>query len=128
MKAVQARNIMRLYNHCQLTWKKNNSKNKLGYYQQIKVKNFVIGPEEVVNSGKAVKVRVEFDYQVLLKPGVKWLNPQGEVIDNTVKRMYSVVTVICEKEPYTPDLNGTWGVNPISFMKMKEVDVQRKTT
>jgi hypothetical protein len=123
MKAVQSRNIIRLYSHCQITWKSNNSKNKLGYYQQIKVTNFDVGELEVINTGKAVKVRVEFDYQVLLKPGVKWLDRKGNVIDNTPKRMFSLVNVICEKAPFTPDLKGTWGVNPISFMKMKDVDV-----
>ncbi len=126
MYAVQSRNIIRLYKHCQITWKSNNTKNRLAFFQQIKVKNFEIVGTEVIKNGEAIRVRVEYDYQVLLKPGVKWLNPKGKVIDNSLKRMYSIVSVICEKEPYTPDLKGTWGVNPISFMKMKEVDVQRK--
>ena len=128
LKAVQARNIIRLYSHCQLTWKKNNTKNKLAYYQQIKISNYEIGEVEKIKNGEALKIRVDFDFKVLLKPGVKWMNWKGEVIDNTPKRMYSIVTLICEKAPYTPDLKGKWGVNPISFMKMKDVDVQRKKT
>jgi hypothetical protein len=113
MKAVQTRNIMRLYSHCQLTWKKNNSKNRLAFYQQIKVSNFEIKESEFTNgTGTAIKARVEYDYRALESK-------------SKVKRMYSIVMLICEKEPYTPDVKGKWGVNPISFMKMKEVDVQQ---
>ena len=127
LRAVQARNMIRLYSHCQLTWKKNNTKNKLVWFQQGKFTNVEIGAVEQINSeGVAVKIYVEFDYQVLLKPGVKWLNRKGEVIDNTPKRMFCTPTLICEKAPFTPDIKGKWGVNPISFMRLKEVDVQQR--
>ena len=82
LKAAQARHIPRMYSHCQLTWKKNNTKNKLAFYQNIKVSNFEIKSVEKVKNGEAIKVRVEFDYQVLINPGRKWIGANGKPIDD----------------------------------------------
>jgi len=87
----------------------------------------VVGDAEIIKNGEAVKVYVEFTFQVMMIPGFrKWFKNVKEV-NNEPKRMYCTPMVICEKAPFTPDVKGKWGVNPISFMKMKEVDVQQKT-
>ena len=120
-KAVKTRNMIRLYGHCQITWKSNNSKNKLVFFQGYKITDIEIGEMEVIKNGEAVRFYVEFTGQVLINPGMKHLFSTGKSVNNP-KRMFCNPMVICEKAPFTPDLKGKWGVNPISFMKFKDVE------
>ena len=128
-KAAKTRNIIRLYKHCQITWKSNNSKNKLVWFQAMRMWDFVIGPVEKIKQGEAVRVRVEFTYQPIDLTGIKFLERRPKGAGRKYKgpipeprRAFCNPIVICEKAPFTPDLKGKWGVNPISFMKLTDIN------
>jgi hypothetical protein len=45
-----------------------------------------------------------------------WQVPVSLVVDGVDRK--AKPTVICEVEPYRPDLRGDWGVNPISALRL----------
>jgi hypothetical protein len=45
-----------------------------------------------------------------------WQVPVSLVVDGVDRK--ATPTVICEVEPYKPDLRGDWGVNPISALRL----------
>lgn len=98
---------------CQPTWKaelehpEDKLKEVLGPFP---LKSFTVGATQKVNIAGLQK---------------KDIAPEGSIVDVEVELVRQgprslvhqsvLIRVICEKGPYEPDLDGTWGVNPISI-------------
>ena len=85
--------------YTQLTWRNNHSNNTgwlEGWFWKKDLKKWEITKIEIV--GKACRdVYINIDYG----KGIKKIKAR----------------VICETGPYKPDIEGNWGVNPISCLK-----------
>lgn len=87
-----------MYRLCQCTWRKNHSQAELKtMFEGMALQDFTILNDN--DSGKPLVT-------VQVSSKINGLN----------KRL--AVNVICEESAYKARLSGTWGVNPISVMKI----------
>ena len=73
-------------------------KHLLTPFVQTLLKYEIKGHKSISNVTKDVKIAVEYE------------SPTNTILHKTL-----VARVICEKVPFQPAVNGTWGVNPISL-------------
>jgi hypothetical protein len=115
-----------MYKYCQLTWKSNHSKTELkDMFSNTELLKYEI-VQQHPNQAAILRYDIEVDVKVRFKDktgfvkkileslGLSDIKP-GMVVDGVIKK----VTVIPENAPYKPDENGTFGVNPISVMKIE---------
>ena len=95
LKAWIANDKKLMYSHCQLTWKKNNSKTKLNKFFFQKLKGYSLLEERTKGAVSDIDIKLAFK-------------------DKTAK---VTARLICEEEAYKPSINGKWGLNPISLTK-----------
>ncbi len=124
--AWQNKKYNNMYKYCQLTWKKNHKKTELKkMFRNTEIVKFEIVQEHPndaailrhdieINVKIRFKDKTEFVKTLLENLGLSEIKP-GMIIDGVVKK----VTIIPENAPYKPDENGTFGVNPISVMKIE---------
>ena len=101
IEAIKNEKWNKLFDLCQLTWKKGNTTT----------------PEHFKNM---YDMLLPIDKYTILKEdyGAKCWHRYSIIIKKMSGTTITMNTnVICEKAPYTPDINGTWGVNPISTLK-----------
>jgi len=88
-----------MYRACQITWQATHAKNKLNMFGDVDVSSF-----KILDHERMSEVMIRF--KVKIKIGNHW--------------QLSFPRVICEKAAFKPDINGKWGVNPVSFLKMQD--------
>ena len=101
LKAISTNEWKKAYQYCQKSWASNHSSDKLrDIFMDIKLKYIlIVGEKKDKNSDYII------DYDVLC---------------NTISgQRIHIVRLICESRSYHPDLNGDWGVNPISVLRHK---------
>lgn len=98
LKAWMQKDYLKMYKHCQITWQGDHSqKNLEKLYKDINLSEYSI--MEMVEQGTAA-----------LRVGVlATINGEKCTFD---------AMVICEVGAYAPSVNGVWGVNPISTLKV----------
>lgn len=100
-RAWQDENLLEMFKHCQLTWADEKDAE----------------PLRVLLNRKPLKWRVQKTKRVGpacqdLMVNVTYQTDHGKV--KTKNR----VRLICERAPYSPGLDGTWGVNPVSIREI----------
>ena len=96
-KAISHNKWEKAYQYCQTTWVSNNSIDKLkDYYDELGIKFIKIIKEVKIND-------YIYDFEVLCNAKF------GKQIRKA--------RLICESKPYHPDINGSWGINPLSFLR-----------
>jgi len=102
---LKTRNIDMMLDFCQITWKKKRP------FAREKLEMFF--GDIFLHGMKIKRMRRISDtcYEAFLQVGFK--------VRNKPKAIVSVVRamVVCEKGVFMPDVNGRWGVNPISVLK-----------
>jgi len=106
LKSVKNKNLSQVYKHCQITWKSNNSKKILQSLVDMELVNY-----DVLLYEKVTDVAIKFIVSLEFRQAGKFV---------------AYPMVICEKSPYEPSLKGTWGVNPISILRMIKDDGFKK--
>jgi hypothetical protein len=92
-----------MWDAAQKTWKYNNSRRDLRMFQNTPLMSFkLLEPTEVS------EVMVDVPVEVVLRVGQK---PRKET---------RVMRVIAEKAPFKPNVDGDWGVNPVSALRQSD--------
>ncbi len=99
LEAWQDKNYTKMFEYCQLTWKSNHKEGGIkwlkNYYDHKKLTTWRMIKEEKADFVVDFKVAIIYDHK-----------------SKIVK-----TRLICEKAPYKPHSDGTWGVNPISVLR-----------
>ena len=92
---------------CQITWIKSRSEpieEMRARFAWMRLNDAAIGEvEEISPVTRDITVRVDFNFK-------------NGVASKTFK-----ARVICEAAPFKPDVNGRWGVNPVSMLREVKV-------
>lgn len=102
LSAWQRKDYEAMFKFCQSTWVKTteNAQQWLNdTFSQMDLKQFQIRSSRSAVNLAYVHIKVRFIIE-----------------EKTINSEFPIVT-IRESAPYTPDVNGTWGVNPISALK-----------
>lgn len=87
----------------QITWAKNYhdpDQRLQAMFDAFKLRNAeIVKVETISDVMRDITVKAEYEFQ-------------RRILDKTI-----VARVICEAEPFTPDVNGHWGVNPTSMLR-----------
>jgi len=93
------KNWVKMARYTQLTWRSNHENNVQlleGWFGAKPLSKW--GITDIIFIGDACRdVYIEIDYG----KGIKKIKAR----------------VICEDEPYKPNIKGTWGINPVSILK-----------
>lgn len=86
----------KMYGLCQITWKSNNDVKNLMYLLDKKLDSFEVTKINEIND-------CMHDVSITVR----------------IKRIEKQITarLLKEKAPFKPDVNGVWGVNPISLIR-----------
>jgi len=94
----------KMFQSCQKTWQNNHSLDGVtfleSYYCLKNLKKWkIIKIKSISNVCIDIKLKIEYG------------------INGYSERKKIKARIICESEPYKTDINGNWGVNPISILK-----------
>lgn len=98
LQAWKIGNWDKMYSLCQITWKSNHSKSELKNLLNGKIKSF-----NIVSNNFDISLPCIVDYFVKVK------------VNGKVKELSA--RLLKEKAKMKPDIDGIWGVNPISIIR-----------
>ncbi len=104
LTAWKDKNFQGMFNACQETWKFNHEKDGIQWIDTwYGIKNLISW--NIIDSkisGVVRDIKIEISYK-----------------DFAFKGKYKTITarLVCETAPFKPDINGDWGVNPISALR-----------
>lgn len=115
LSAWQRKDYEAMFKLCQSTWVKTTENAQqwlIDTFSQMDLKRF-----EIHHSNNATKKEKILNTNTILG-NLVYVHIKVKFIieEKTINSEFPIVT-IRESAPYTPDVNGTWGVNPISALK-----------
>ena len=105
MNAWKDSNWLEMFENSQITWR-SRGRNKgvdllKGWFYLKDLTTFkILKTEKISDTCVDVTLRISYLYYI-----------------SNLKETKIRARIICETEPYKPDKNGTWGINPLSILR-----------
>lgn len=103
LKAWKNRKWKKLMSMLQITWNKTHSRKERKKIRSL-FQEYGISEYTILSDKKIGPCMYDVQSRIVRKSGI---------------RQEITIRLVCEIEPYKPSLDGTWGVNPISCLRIK---------